>query len=116
MSERVCCILGRIADSGPAPGGGKYDDEDEPGGSGAFSAACASRKSSSIIDGGYAIGLIGKLDELDEPFTTPDDEELSEKAGRAPVSISEMDRCFRMGFIPPLLLAEPGVVEVEDDA
>ncbi len=52
VSERVCCILGRITESGPVDGG-KYDDEENPGGSGgAIAAACASRKSSSIIEGG----------------------------------------------------------------
>ncbi len=63
------------------------------------------------------MGLIGKLEALDVPLYAAKDDDASSMAGRAPVSISEMERCFKMGFIPPLLLlllAELGVVEVED--
>ncbi len=54
------------------------------------------------------MGLIGKLEALDVPLYAAKDDDASSMAGRAPVSISEMERCFKMGFIPPLLLPAAG--------
>ena len=57
------------------------------------------------------------MDGFDGPVEDVDGEEPSSTAGRAPVSISEIVRCFNIGFIPPpllLLLAELGVVEVDE--